>query len=476
VINEEHIATLYENAVRLYSIVFDVAHADACRRQVRHYRKLPEIVIGENKHQVFIEYEWNTLTLQLENSGYGLACNIDIDVHGTFDLGGDRRVWSLPLGQSVLHDLVVRPQRGQYGPTVPLKIVVSYEDVHGARYAATQHISIRVVQQGISTETITPQGIYLPTAPLPLVHPENVSLILRITPQGASAQITWEADVLGRRTSTFHSPYDSATLPLVIKALDAAQWPDHPFEGPRFSQEDQDLLTGYGLWTINRVVVDIHQRVGRALYNALVADLEGAIALRTVRDHATAQGLTLSYLLRFPPDAVSLAILPWELLWDEHNALLLSRSKLASCVRYLDLDQALPPPRSPGSKLRLLAITPNAGVDEDVRAEERAARTTAWAELIHAGMLTMEELSPATPAGLVDRIQAGPPIDIVHFYGHGRYKNGQGELLFDAPDGTTLLNANRLAALLGDVRLIVIHACQSSMVSDGCCNAGIVPY
>jgi hypothetical protein len=305
---------------------------------------------------------------------------------------------------------------------------------------------------------------------------DAILLILRFMPRGDIAEITWEADVIGRRISKFRSPFDADTLPTIIKALDAIQWPTHPDGGPQFNQSERAQLTVHSLWEGNRVVPDADHRIGREIYTALIADPEGATALRTVRDHATAQGLSLSYLLRLPPEATELAAHPWELLWDEHGALLLSRGRLATCIRYLDLDQALPPPAPPRTTLRILAIAPRAGIPESVRTAEREARTTAWSELLKAGMVEMEELSLATPVGLVDRIQAGPPVDIVHFYGHGRYKNGQGALLFDSPGGgQTWLSADRLAAVLGQTRLIMLHACQSAMISEAGLLTGIAP-
>jgi CHAT domain-containing protein len=303
---------------------------------------------------------------------------------------------------------------------------------------------------------------------------ESVRLTLRMVPQADVAQITWEADVLGRSSSIFRSPYDSTALPLVIKALDSFQY-GREFANERLNPDERAQLIAMGLWTDNQPVPTLHKRVGQALYEALVADPAAATALSTARNIATSQGLPLSYLLRFPSDAVDLAALPWELLWDKNSALLLSRGKQAAFVRYLDLDQALPPPSPPGNRLRILAIAPNAGILPEVRETERMARNTAWADLISSGLVELEELSPATPMKLVDRVQNGPPIDIVHFYGHGRYKDGQGALLFDSASGQSWISAERLAALLGDARLILLHACQSSMTGEEGLLTGVSP-
>jgi hypothetical protein len=137
------------------------------------------------------------------------------------------------------------------------------------------------------------------SAALPSASLGAIPLTLRLVPDGDMARVIWEADILGRRASTFYPPYDAATLPLVIKALDSVQWPTHSADGSPFDRAERDRLAALGYWVGDRVVPDMHQRIGRALYDALTVDPEGTTALRIVRDHATTQGLPLDYVLRF---------------------------------------------------------------------------------------------------------------------------------------------------------------------------------
>src|SRR5690606_8871962 len=152
--------------------------------------------------------------------------------------------------------------------------------------------------------------------------------------------------------------------------------------------------------------------------------------------------------------------LPWELLWDHGPApLLLSHGQMAGCTRHLELAEALPPPRPRRGPLRILAITPHAGVDAEARERERAERTAAWADLIVNGEVVMEELSPATRRALSERMLSGPPPDIVHFVGHGRYADGEGWLVIDrAGGGWDRVPASRLMPLFSEVRLVVLCA------------------
>src|SRR5262249_33101692 len=161
--------------------------------------------------------------------------------------------------------------------------------------------------------------------------------------------------------------YDTDTLPLVLRALDAIGIYDYPANGPTFSADEQGALRALGLWAEGRVQADAARRIGRMLFRALTTDTEGAAALRAARALAAYEGRPLDYRLRFPAAAFDLAALPWELLWDEAGPLLLNQSRLSSCARYLDLPQALPPLIAPGQALRILAVTPHADLDADLR-------------------------------------------------------------------------------------------------------------
>lgn len=292
--------------------------------------------------------------------------------------------------------------------------------------------------------------------------------------QSGTVQINWDADAIGQHTSLFRPPYAAATLLTVIKALNAIQYPNHPIHGPRFDEAERAQLAALDLWEGDRVAARALERIGGRLYDALQEDANAQIALHGARNYATMQDQPLTYLLHFPCDAIELAMLPWELLRDRYGPLLLGRGKMHNLIRYLDLDVPLPSPRKPGSTLRILAISPHADIPPQVRDEERAEREQAWKELSDAGIVQMESLRPATPRALGDRMREGPQVDIVHFFGHGRYTNGQGALLFDTPDGgKTWLSNDKLAVALGGTRLVVLHACQSAMVGGAGLMTGV---
>jgi DNA-binding NtrC family response regulator len=300
---------------------------------------------------------------------------------------------------------------------------------------------------------------------------EAVVLSMRFVP-GVPALILWESLSSGNTRSSLHVPFGERELPLVLRALDAVQWPDQTPRRPQFDSSEQALLTNWGLWDGNGVAADIDQRIGRLLYQALISDSTARSALDNARNVAVNSGQPVTFVWRFPPEAVALAALPWELLWDDRQPLLLSRARLSSCIRYIDLPQALPPAPRIGTKLRLLAVCPAQGIPDSLHAEEQAQRERALNPLIDAGLLAVDELRPVNLSDLTDRLQdERNPVDILHFYGHGVWREGTGHLSLDNGE----ISASQLAALVGDIPLVVLHACRSGTVGSDDLFTGIAP-
>ncbi len=285
-------------------------------------------------------------------------------------------------------------------------------------------------------------------------------------PQQAAA-LRWESPVLGVRHSRFVAPFSGAALTLIMRVLNQTQTRENP--RTCFSSQEQRQLAALGLWHPDgHIHPAASQRIGRMLYQALTADPPGAQALHTARDYATAQGTPLALNLRLPADSPQLAVLPWELLCDEGAVpLLLSRGRVAPCTRYLDMAHATPLPPAHTTPLRILALAPHADMPAHHRHTEQQARYAAWQPLLNSGHVCMEEVSPVTRAALVDRMQHHPLPDIIHYYGHGRYQQGEGALLLDAPDGAPCwTGASTLAALFGGVRMVALFACQGATVTQ----------
>jgi hypothetical protein len=310
-------------------------------------------------------------------------------------------------------------------------------------------------------------------------------IMLDILVQPAGVQIAWSTPVRGRETTVFEPPFAATELPVVIRALDVVQYPNYPKPATppeqryfTFGEKERAVLVAFGLWKNNRVPADAHQKVGAHIYQALGADAQRVLA--ALRNAAIDQGLTNSYALRFSPESVALAALPWELLWDnEQNQPILIRGRVVdSCERYVSADDASAPPLADGERLHMLVLAPNYGIAPNVRAAERTARAASWIQLAEEHEIVSDEISPLTMQALNDYLDQVPaPPDVVHYFGHGISRDGKGYLVFDHPrGGQELVSIERLAGVLGDARLAVFQLCQSAAVTaEGGLLTGLGP-
>lgn len=296
---------------------------------------------------------------------------------------------------------------------------------------------------------------------------DPIRLTLRFRPEGEKARIQWDSPHTGSSESVFLPPYAGENLRVVIKALDSIQ--DARIS---FSPEEHEILKRYGLIGESGFVrEDANEIIGRKLYETLTEDRAAFLAIKGIANTAINEGRSIAYVLRFPEQAVELAALPWETLWDDRQALLLSRGgrEVDSIERYLELARAIPPQPPEKKKLHILALSPHFAIAEEERSKEQEERHPIWNDLKEKGLLDWDELSPVTAVSLADRLRRGPTPDIIHYFGHGTYNNGKGSLLFDhhaRPGNADPVDVHRLSAILGDMRLIVLQACQSAMVAD----------
>jgi len=155
----ERAATLYELAARLYDASIADDDLARCHKQIKQLRRLPDIAVSGGAQAAFIEFEWNTLNLQIKNTGYGPAAQITIVFRGAFDIEGNTLIERVAPDKIAPLEIYIRPQTGQYGPKVPLEIAVAYKDRSGEHYALTQRLPLRVLPKGSAAEQQTPLEI-----------------------------------------------------------------------------------------------------------------------------------------------------------------------------------------------------------------------------------------------------------------------------------------------------------------------------
>lgn len=302
--------------------------------------------------------------------------------------------------------------------------------------------------------------------------PEPYHLTIRFRQQGGAALLDLETESGAGDAATMQPPF-AGDLPLVLRALDLAQYPNPAPLLARLPTADRTRLGELGLLDGQVFVRDLHARVGQALLAALIDDPQAAAIVRQARDAAQAARRGLALNLRFPPNATQFADLPWELLWDVATQggvpLLLAHGGYSACVRYLTLPQPRPAPAPPGSTLTILAVSPYAELSDALRARQRDALRSALAPAITSGAVSLITPEPPLTAGTLVELARHHRPTVLSYYGHGELRDGTGHLLLDASGGGgEWVAASRLAPLAqANVQLLLLHACRSDQPGAG---------
>jgi hypothetical protein len=292
--------------------------------------------------------------------------------------------------------------------------------------------------------------------------------------------VRWEAsEVIDITHSQMPMPIASEDVPLVLRALDVLQDPayPHPWTAAQetaftFTPAEQDRLRELNFWDDgDHIPPDLPRRVGRRLFRALTHDPRGAEALKMVRNFALAVDRPLLIACHFNAHAtadVALASLPWELLWADEPTPLLTERRLSATIERRLKHTGPPPQPAPGSgALRILALSPQAGIPPELRQLERSVRMNALQPLLERQLAEVRELSPVSRRELERVVREWAP-DVIHYYGHGRYERGEGALLLDCErGGEEWTPPSALAAAAGGVRMVLLHACQGAMTTPG---------
>ncbi len=166
--------------------------------------------------------------------------------------------------------------------------------------------------------------------------------------------------------------------------------------------------------------------------------------------------------------AGALSALPWELLFDGHRFLAVSAE--TPIVRHPELHGPLESPLPP-RPFRLLALLPQPLGQQDLDAEgELLAIREALGARISEKSVVVERIDRPTFGGLMERLEAAPPVHAIHFAGHGEAwpEFGDGALCLeregrirssDSVPGFALAPVFRDAR---DLRFVFLNSCEGS--------------
>ena len=210
-----------------------------------------------------------------------------------------------------------------------------------------------------------------------------------------------------------------------------------------------------------------HEEFGMELYNK-VFTAELGDCFNTALEDAQENGRGLRICLRFDEDAQDIAAMPWEFLNDGDGFLVARRETLIS-----RLPPGIKKTRSSPltSILRMLVIvsSPNDPAIAPLNTElEQEVILEAVDRLYRDHRMEVDFAEDASFETIQSYLNE-TDYHIVHFTGHGAYKNGKGYLLLEKEDGgARAVDSGTIVEMLSGrgVRLVVLSACQSGKKSS----------
>jgi CHAT domain-containing protein len=210
-------------------------------------------------------------------------------------------------------------------------------------------------------------------------------------------------------------------------------------------------------------------KLGSGLFEAVFTSdirLTWARSLDVVR--AAKQGLRLRLRLA---EAPSLAVLPWELLYDRRQNSYIAQSERTPVVRYLEVPMT-PRALDIDGALRILVVvsSPTDLPELDVEAEWRRVED-ALAIRTSQGTVHLDRLEEPTLSALSKWLRTHD-VHVLHFIGHGEYDTQlhDGVLYFcDRYGRRAPVSSTVLGPYLRDhdpLRLVFLNACQSARVDS----------
>lgn len=213
--------------------------------------------------------------------------------------------------------------------------------------------------------------------------------------------------------------------------------------------------------------LQVRKDFGGALHQALFSgDVRDAWTTSLGRVEAgQSNGISLKLWINDP----GLAVLPWELLWNEKNEFLATAASLA-LSRYLPVPEPANPPIQGSIEVLIAVASPNkfpAIPEQMILGLEKKINQTQLP--IHCQIQRK-----ASRGNIQQALQQG--VHILHFLGHG--KPGGLALVHEADNEAEFLNDIQFAQLFSgrnDLRLVVLSACASGVSQTDNLFTGVGP-
>ena len=278
---------------------------------------------------------------------------------------------------------------------------------------------------------------------------DNFDLLIETEDDGQYRARVIEAPTGESPTGTFRIPFEPTQLENLMLKLDPGRSGTRRIAADPQSQAAQEL--------------------GSGLFDAVFSSdirLTWARSIDTVR--AARRGLRLRLRLTESP---SIAVLPWELLYDRRQNSYIAQSERTPVVRYLEVPLT-PRALDIDGALRILVVvsSPTDLPELDVEAEWRRVQG-ALAGRAAEGTVHLDRLEQPTLQALSAWLRTHD-VHVLHFIGHGEYdaRSEDGVIYFTDRYGRRApVSSSMLGPYLRDhdpLRLVFLNACQSARVNS----------
>ncbi len=207
--------------------------------------------------------------------------------------------------------------------------------------------------------------------------------------------------------------------------------------------------------------------LGQKLFNVVFTGTLRDLWNRAKRESGFKRGLRLR--LRPAPEV---AHWPWELLHSPERYLALSTR--TPVVRHIEEPVALQITWLPWP-LRILVVIPSLREYDELDGEQELKEIReALDRQIRLGLVRVERLEPPTLDSLEQRLKR-ERFDVLHFIGHGSFRQDEGALLFEGVEGMSdpVDGVGLAGALNQSIRLVVLNACEGACSSPDDPFAGV---
>lgn len=242
----------------------------------------------------------------------------------------------------------------------------------------------------------------------------------------------------------------------------------------KFDLDLNEINLSMNLVEENRSNLKLLESLGERLFHALFpTEIFGQFKATMAGAEEKRSGVRIRLVFDDP----EFAALPWEFLYDNSTNTFLANDPKTALSRYIDVPSKKQDIKTVNLPLKILLIisSPKDLGDIDSEKEESLIRQSLESH-ISAGLIEIDVLREATVRDIDNKI-IEKTYNIIHFIGHGIFKNNKGHIaLVDENGNSRNLDDEHFSNLFlvkQGIGLVVLNSCQSATKSSNQVFGGI---